>query len=499
MIRSQIAFGGKSPFAIVPYVALPLVLSALPAPAAAQVGFALHLEGGGATMLSSHQRDVLGFDNGGTVMVRPELRMGDIVGLELQAGALWFPSSVEVGSVYLGGAGVRIQPMLGDALRLVFDGHASYANTAGLSRLALDAGFALEFQAGDNFAIGPYVRYTQLFASRNEGGDAMMLSYGLTMAVGTSRHPARADSDRDGFFDDEDVCIREAAGERPDAQRAGCPLPVPVPVAAPAIDTDGDRIVDTSDLCPAVPAGERPDPTRRGCPLADADSDGVFGEEDLCPAIAAGPRPDPTRRGCPDADDDGDGVPNSTDVCPTEHHDVYLSPDPARLGCPIADRDHDTVPDATDRCPDVAGAPSPIARRNGCPGLLSVERNRIRILEPLLFATGSDTVLPRSRAILAALAHAMRVTPRIRRLTLEGHTDDVGTHVDNRELSARRANSVMQWLIAHGVEATRLEARAMGETDPTAGGSSEDAREQNRQVDFLVTDPAPVRSEGVSR
>ena len=353
---------------------------------------------------------------------------------------------------------------------------------------------------GDNFAIGPYVRYTQLFASRNEGGDAMMLSYGLTMAVGTSRHPARADSDRDGIFDDDDVCIHEPAGARPDPACAGCPLPMPVHAAAArAVDTDGDRIVDPNDLCPTVPAGPRPDPARMGCPLTDGDSDGVFGSEDLCPSDPAGAQPDPSRRGCPDGDDDGDGVPNSTDLCRTEHHDLYLSPDPARLGCPMADRDYDTVPDATDRCPDVAGAPSPNPRRNGCPGLLTVERNRIRIMEPLQFATGSDTVLPRSRPILTALAHAMRVTPRIRRLTLEGHTDDVGTQADNRELSARRASSVMQWLIAHGVEAARLETRAMGETDPTAGGRSEDAREQNREVDFLVTDPAPVRSEGVSR
>lgn len=141
----------------------------------------------------------------------------------------------------------------------------------------------------------------------------------------------------------------------------------------------------------------------------------------------------------------------------------------------------------------------PQARRNGCPGLLTIERNRIRILSPLYFATGADTVLPRSRGVLTALAHALRVTPRIRRLALVGHTDDVGTHADNHDLSNRRANSVMQWLIANGVDASRLEARPMGETDPTAGGQSDDARQQNREVDFLVIDPAPLRSEGASQ
>lgn len=348
MIRTQVLRRGKPLCALAPFLALPLALTA--APAAAQVDFALHVEGGGTTMLSSHQRDVLGLDHGGNVMIRPELRLGDIVGLELQVGGLWFPSTLDVGRAYLAGAGVRLQPMLGDAVRLVFDGHASYANTGDLSRLALDAGFAREFQAGDHFAIGPYVRYTQLFASRDEGGDAMMLSYGLTMAVGASNPPLRADADRDGVSDDDDLCIHEPAGERPDPQRAGCPLPTPpVQVAARAMDADGDRIVDQHDLCPTVPAGPSPDAARMGCPLMDADADGVFDGDDLCPAVSAGAMPDPTRRGCPDTDDDGDG-PNSADLCPSEHHDVYLSPDPARLGCPIADRDHDTVPDATDRC-----------------------------------------------------------------------------------------------------------------------------------------------------
>ena len=93
----------------------------------------------------------------------------------------------------------------------------------------------------------------------------------------------------------------------------------------------------------------------------------------------------------------------------------------------------------------------------------------------------------------------MRLIPKIRRVSIEGHTDDVGSAESNRDLSERRASSVMQWLIAHGVDATRLESHGVGETEPEAGGHSREAREQNRQVDFLVTDPAPNVSEGGSR
>ena len=524
MLRPKVQ-SGKWPLTIAAILVL-LASASVAAPAAAQVGFAVHLEGGGAVMLSPHQRQVMGYDNGATGMMRAELRLADIIGLEVQGGALLFPSSRELGRVFLAGGGLRFEPMLGNVGRLVIDAHASYAGTGDLVHFALDAGLAFEVQIGDNVGLGPYVRFTNVFTSGpNDGGDAMMLSYGVTLALGTSREHPRADTDGDGVFDDTDLCIHDRAGPTPDPRRAGCPLadadddadddgvdddddvcvheaagatPDPARRGCPmlALDLDHDGVLDRNDLCPSVPAGAHADPARAGCPQTDTDSDGVYDVDDLCPTVPVGARPDPTRRGCPDADDDGDGVPNSADLCPTERADAWLHPDPARLGCPMADRDHDTVPDATDACPDVAGAPSANARRNGCPGLLAIDHDRIRIERPLYFATGRETILGRSRPVLTALAEALRLTPGIRRLSIIGHTDDVGTEEANRDLSERRAHSVMQWLIDHGIEASRLESHGVGESAPIAAGHSREAREQNREVDFLVIDPAPVSTEG---
>jgi len=492
-----------------------LACSSLAAPAQAQVGFALHLEGGGSTMLSSHQRDVLDFDNGLTGMVRPELRLGDAFGLELGVGALWFPSDAGLGRIFLAGGGLRVQPMIGDVGRFVLDAHASYAYTGELSRFAFDAGLAFEFRASDNVGLGPYVRYTHVFAAGDaDGADAMMLSYGLTLALGTS--PAHAeDTDGDRIVDDDDLCPNEPAGDKPDPDRLGCPLgdtdgdgvtddrdlcitepvgvtPDPQRIGCPLLDTDGDGISDREDLCPNDVPGEHPDAQRAGCPQADSDSDGVYDGDDVCPTTAAGEHPDGQRRGCPDGDDDGDGFLNSLDQCPAEHANASLNPDPARAGCPLPDRDRDTVPDATDACPDVAGAPSSNARRNGCPGLVTVQLDRITIERPLYFATARDTILRRSDTVLLALAEALRLTPGIRRVSIEGHADDIGTEEDNRVLSERRAQSVMRWLIAHDIDAARLEARGFGESRPTAAGQSFGAREENRRVSIRVLDPAPA-------
>ncbi len=493
-----------------------IACSSLATPVRAQVRPVIHLEVGASRMLSAHQRETLGYDNGFSGMARPGLRFADVFGVELSVGSLWFPSMQGLGSVFLAGGGVRLEPMLGQIGRAVVDAHINYGYTGVLSRFAFDVGLAFEFRANDSVGLGPYVRYTHLFASGpNDGEDAMMLTYGLSLSIGASDSHAVPDSDGDGFLDDVDVCVTVPAGRWPDPARLGCPLadadhdgvpdrddvcpsvaqgstPDTERPGCPLLDTDEDGISDRDDLCPREPMGEHPDPARAGCPLSDADGDGIFDEGDACPTTAQGPHPDPERPGCPDGDDDGDGVLNAVDLCPTEHLMATFHPDPDRLGCPLADRDHDTVPDAVDACPDVPGAPSSTPARNGCPGLVRVYFDRIDIGQPVYFATGRDTILSRSRHVLAALAEALTLTEGIRRISIEGHTDDVGSDEANLDLSARRAASVVQWLVSHGVDASRLEAHGFGESRPIAEGTSRAAREENRRVGFRVVDPAPV-------
>ena len=297
--------------------------------------------------------------------------------------------------------------------------------------------------------------------------------------------PERADADQDGVYDDEDQCPTVPMGANPDPDRRGCPL----------MDTDQDGVFDPDDQCVTEPQGANPDPARRGCPRGDRDGDTVFDDEDQCVDVPMGPNPDPERRGCPDGDDDHDGVLNRTDVCRTTPQGPQ--PDPARPGCPIPDRDCDTVPDSADACPDEPGAPSTNAQRNGCPGRVVVEGSVLRILEPVYFAIDRDRILSRSEPVLNAVVDALRAATYIHRVRIEGHTDDTNNDEYNLDLSQRRANNVRAWLIAHGVEEGRLEARGYGESQPRrpidglTGSALVTARSENRRVMFIVTDPAP--------
>jgi outer membrane protein OmpA-like peptidoglycan-associated protein len=174
-------------------------------------------------------------------------------------------------------------------------------------------------------------------------------------------------------------------------------------------------------------------------------------------------------------------------------------PDPTRPGCPASDRDNDAVPDSTDACPDRPGAPSANPRQNGCPGLVLVTGGLIRINRPVFFANNSDRLLPRSSAILQAVADALRLAPQIRRVRVEGHTDNTGPQAHNMDLSQRRAQSVVAWLTEHGVEGGRLEAQGLGPTRPLRPNITLASRAMNRRVEFHITDPVPPRTPAPGR
>jgi OmpA-OmpF porin, OOP family len=290
-----------------------------------------------------------------------------------------------------------------------------------------------------------------------------------------------SDRDGDGIPDAYDACPDERGLASDDPRKNGCPPPA---------DRDHDGVVDPLDLCPDVPAGAHPDADRPGCPLSDKDGDGVFDKDDVCPETPAGPHPSPTRLGCPDTDKDGDGVFDSVDQCV----DVPAGsqPDPTRPGCPLPDRDGDGVPDVTDACPDKPGAPSIDPKKNGCPGLVEVKNGQVVILKPVFFATDADKILPESFPVLTAVADALQAQTTIKRISVEGHTDDRGKPEHNLDLSDRRAKSVMRFLVEHGVAAERIEAHGFGSEKPITSNKTKAGRATNRRVEFRIVDgPAP--------
>jgi OOP family OmpA-OmpF porin len=112
------------------------------------------------------------------------------------------------------------------------------------------------------------------------------------------------------------------------------------------------------------------------------------------------------------------------------------------------------------------------------------------ILKQVFFATNKDTILKTSYPVLDAVATALKAFPHIKKVRVEGHTDNQGKADYNTDLSDRRAKSVMAYLIVKGVEATRLDAKGYGPSKPLADNKTVKGRSLNRRVDFLIVDPA---------
>jgi OmpA-OmpF porin, OOP family len=103
----------------------------------------------------------------------------------------------------------------------------------------------------------------------------------------------------------------------------------------------------------------------------------------------------------------------------------------------------------------------------------------------ILFDTGSDRIAPESAPTLEQIGLMLREHPALR-LTIEGHTDDVGDDAANQQLSERRAAAVRTHLErAYGIAGERLDARGFGESRPVAPNATPEGRQQNRRVELV--------------
>ena len=99
------------------------------------------------------------------------------------------------------------------------------------------------------------------------------------------------------------------------------------------------------------------------------------------------------------------------------------------------------------------------------------------------FDFDSATLRPESTVVLEQVAGLLRDDPALR-ITIEGHTDDVGGAAYNDALSGKRANSVKDWLVAAGIDGARLEAVGKGAGSPVATNGNDVGRAQNRRVEL---------------
>lgn len=120
----------------------------------------------------------------------------------------------------------------------------------------------------------------------------------------------------------------------------------------------------------------------------------------------------------------------------------------------------------------------------------SVAKDLITLPGAIEFETGKATfkVGGTSEAALAQLKQFLDENPRITKLRIEGHTDNVGTAAANEALSGERALTIKRFLVEKGIDKARLLAVGFGQSRPIADNSTEEGRAKNRRTEFRIAE-----------
>jgi OOP family OmpA-OmpF porin len=101
------------------------------------------------------------------------------------------------------------------------------------------------------------------------------------------------------------------------------------------------------------------------------------------------------------------------------------------------------------------------------------------------FESGRATIDPDSQGLLDRLIEAALRCPTAN-IEVAGHTDSDGDPAANQALSAKRAQSVADYLIQAGLPADRLKALGYGSNQPLASNDTDEGKAKNRRIELLV-------------
>ena len=114
-----------------------------------------------------------------------------------------------------------------------------------------------------------------------------------------------------------------------------------------------------------------------------------------------------------------------------------------------------------------------------------LEPEAVVVLKNIFFDVNQFVLKPESFVELDNILELLKENPALK-IRIDGHTDNTGKPEDNLKLSNSRANAVIQYLKAKGVDPKRLAARGYGSTQPVADNATEAGRARNRRTEMRV-------------
>jgi outer membrane protein OmpA-like peptidoglycan-associated protein len=100
------------------------------------------------------------------------------------------------------------------------------------------------------------------------------------------------------------------------------------------------------------------------------------------------------------------------------------------------------------------------------------------------FDTGKSVIKPESKSIIEQIVQMLKSNPELK-ISVEGHTDNVGTPASNKTLSEERAKSVVSAIVSQGIATERLSSSGYGQDKPIGDNTTEEGRARNRRVELV--------------
>jgi len=101
------------------------------------------------------------------------------------------------------------------------------------------------------------------------------------------------------------------------------------------------------------------------------------------------------------------------------------------------------------------------------------------------FDYDKSSVRPDDAGTLDQKVAILQANPELK-IRVHGHCDERGSDEYNLALGNRRAQAAKQYLVSHGIDASRIETQSWGEEKPLVDGHDESAWSQNRRDEFEI-------------
>ena len=177
-------------------------------------------------------------------------------------------------------------------------------------------------------------------------------------------------------------------------------------------------------------------------------------------------------------DSDQDGLNDADDDCP------FIKGSTTLRGCP--DSDNDGLIDMKDDCPMESGP----ATNKGCPDpnkpIVKNNQELVKKYDNILFASGKTSMTTDDIFDILERAIDIMYADKSTKVLLSGHTDSEGNAYQNMNLSQSRTEVVKAYLIKQGIEESRIETIAYGETMPLENNTSLEGKKLNRRVEINI-------------